>query len=150
MSFLQNAGIVGIEATESDFFVANGVYPATVSDSKIDLFNGKTKWQITYRISPDIENFGGKLVSEWFDLDPALAPERKQFLVRRLASLHISQEDQQTLEPADILGTEVVITVKNKPSADGSRTFTNVTKVVLADAAEAHNTTSGGSFAVNF
>lgn len=131
MSFLNDAGVVGLEATESDFFVANGVYAATISDSKIAEFNGVNKWQITYKIDPEDENFGGKTVSEWFDLSPDLAADRKQFLVRRLASLEITPEEQATLEPADVIGTEVTITVKNKPSADGTRTFTNVTKVVL-------------------
>ena len=131
MSFLQNAGVVGVEAKDSDWSIANGVYPASISDSKVAEFNGKTKWQITYRIDPDFETYGGRLVSEWFDLDPNLSEDRKQFLVRRLASLEIPPEEQETLEPADVIGTEVTITVKNKPSADGTRTFTNVTKVVL-------------------
>jgi hypothetical protein len=131
MSFLNDAGVVGLEARESDFFVANGVYPATISDSKIADFNGVSKWQITYKIDPEVDEFGGKTVSEWFDLSNDLPAERKQFLVRRLASLQITPEEQLTLEPADVIGTEVTITVKNKPSADGTRTFTNVTKVVL-------------------
>ena len=131
MGFLNNAGVVGIEPQASDFFVVNGVYPAIISESKIDDFNGKTKWQITYKIDSEVDDFGGKVVSEWFDLDPNLSEDRKQFLVRRLASLEISAEEQETLEPADVIGTEVTITVKNKQSADGTRTFTNVTKVVL-------------------
>jgi hypothetical protein len=144
MSFLNDAGVVGIEPTESDFFVANGVYPATISESKIADFNGTNKWQITYKIDSEEENFGGKTVSEWFDLSPDLAADRKQWLVRRLASLEITPEEQLTLEPADVIGTEVTITVKNKPSADGTRTFTNVTKVVLGkDQIEAASYVSG-------
>lgn len=139
MGFLENAGVVGIKANEPDFSVANGVYPAGISDSKIDQFNGVTKWQITYKIHPDVDIFGGRTVSEWFDLSPDLAEERKQFLVRRLASLNIGQEEQKTLEPADIIGTEVTITVRNKPSADGTRTFTNVVKVVVGADAPAPN-----------
>lgn len=146
--FLDKAGITDLKPTETDFSVANGVYQATINDSKIGEFNGKTKWQITYRIDPDTETYGGRTVSEWFDLDPDLPADRKQFLVRRLASLHINTEEQKTMEPEDILGTEVTITVKNKPSADGSRMFTNITRVVVG--AEAHTTTSGKSFAVNF
>lgn len=135
MSFLNDAGVVGVKAVESDFFVASGVYNAIISDSKIAEFNGVSKWQITYKIDPEDDNYGGKTVSEWFDLSPDLPADRKQFLVRRLASLQISAEEQATLEPEDILGTEVTITVKNKPSADGARTYTNVTKVVLGQAA---------------
>jgi hypothetical protein len=134
MSFLNDAGVVGVAPTESDFFVATGVYNAMISDSKIADFNGVKKWQITYKIDPEDDNYGGKVVSEWFDLSPDLPTERKQFLVRRLASLQIGPEEQATLEPDDIIGTEVTITVKNKPSADGSRTYTNVTKVVLGSA----------------
>jgi hypothetical protein len=128
MGFLNDAGVVGMEAKD-DFFVANGVYPAAISDSKISEFNGVVKWQITYKIDPEVEEFGKKTVSEWFDLSPDLAEDRKQFLVRRLASLHITPEQQETLEPADIIGTEVTITVKNKQVNE--KTFTNVTKVVL-------------------
>jgi hypothetical protein len=145
MSFLNDAGVVGMKAQESDFFVANGVYPSVISDSKVADFNGKTKWQVTYKIDAEVEEFGGKTVSEWFDLDPNLPEDRKQFLVRRLASLEISDEEQKTLEPADIIGTEVTITVKNKPSADGTRTFTNVTKVVIGA-----GTVAAGSYLSNF
>lgn len=131
MGFLDEAGVVGIKAEAPDWSVANGVYPATISDSKKDQFNGVTKWQITYKIHPDVDVFGGKTVSEWFDLSPDLAEERKQFLVRRLASLEIGPQEQMTLEPADVIGTEVTITVRNKPSADGTRMFTNIVKVVV-------------------
>lgn len=131
MSFLANAGVVGIEPKVADFSIPNGPYPATITDSKIDEFNGKTKWQITYQIDPEVEEYGGRTVAEWFDLDPNLPENRKQFLVRRLSSLEITPEEQETLEPQDVIGTEVTITVKNKPSADGTRVYTNVTKVVL-------------------
>ena len=131
MGFLNDAGVAGLPAQDLDYSVANGTYPAMVSESKIDDFKGKTKWQITYKIDPEVENYGGRTVSEWFDLDPTLPTERKQWLARRLASLEISPEEQETLEPADIIGTEVTITVKNRPAPDGQRTFTNVTKVVI-------------------
>jgi hypothetical protein len=134
MSFLNDAGVVGMEAAESDFFVANGTYPAIISDSKISEFNGVNKWQITYKVHPEVESYGGKTVSEWFDLSPDIQDKYKQWLVRRLSSLAISTQEQATLEPADVIGTEVTITVKNKPSADGTRTFTNITKVMLGDA----------------
>jgi hypothetical protein len=131
MGFLQDAGVAGMDAAELDFTVANGVYPAFISESKIDDFKGKTKWQITYKINDDESDYHGRTVSEWFDLDPNLPENRKQWLARRLASLQISPGEQEDLEPQDIIGTEVTVTVKNKPSPDGTRTFTNVTKVVL-------------------
>lgn len=131
MGFLDDAGVVGIKPEAPDFSVANGVYPAMVSESKTDLFNGVSKWQITYRIHPDVDTFGGRTVSEWFNLTASIPEEQKQFLVRRLASLSISPEQQKTLEPADIIGTEVTITVRNKPSADGTKVYTNITNVRL-------------------
>jgi len=137
MGFLDDLGLDDVEV--SDWSIPNGVYPAVITDSKIipNNRNGNS-WQITYRVLNDVESVGGKTVSEFFDLDPRLPDERKQFLKRRLQSLAISDEDARSIEPGDILGIEVTITVKNKPSADGSRTFTNVTKLVMGHSGDSN------------
>lgn len=134
MGFLADQNLADIEVPESDWFIANGVYPAAITDSKLmhpEKNPDGTLWQITYRIDPEVETFGGKFVSEFFDLDPNLAPERKQFLKRRLMSLEITDAEAADMDPGDIIGTEVTVTIKNKPSKDGDRVYTNVTKVTL-------------------
>lgn len=132
MGFLDEMGLDQVDAASDDWSVPNGVYPAVIVESKIAEFGGVNKWQINYKIDEDDENAAGKQVSEFFDLSPDLPDTRKAWLKRRLLTLEIDDEAAASLEPEDIIGTEVVVTVKNKPSADGTRTYTNVTKVALA------------------
>lgn len=149
MGFLANQNLGDIEVPENDWFIANGVYPAVITDSKLmhpEKNPDGTLWQITYRIDPEIETFGGKFVSEFFDLDPNLAPERKAFLKRRLMSLEITDAEANDMDPGDIIGTEVTVTIKNKPSKDGDRVYTNVTKVTLG----AGQVAAAGYLAGNF
>jgi hypothetical protein len=135
MGFLQDLSLDQIDGSEIDWTVPNGVYPAMITESGVQDFNGKTKWLIKYKIDPDEPTSGGKIVSEFFDLDPALPDNRKAFLKRRLMSLEITDDQAASMDPGDVIGVEVVITVKNRPAADGSRMFTNVTKVTLANSA---------------
>lgn len=135
MGFLDKTGVADVVLTESDFSVANGVYPATITDSKVMHPGGdesRESWQISYRIDPEVETYGGRWVSEFFDLDPNLSDDKKQWLKRRLASLEIPDDELADMQPQDIIGTEVTVTVKNKPSkTDPTVVYTNVTKVVL-------------------
>jgi hypothetical protein len=95
----------------------------------------KNLWQIQYTLEQDVETYGGRNVSEFFDLNPNLPAERRVWLKRRLISIGISDEQAANLEPEDIIGVEVSVTVKNKNVAD--KTYVNVTKVALRDGASA-------------
>jgi hypothetical protein len=134
MSFLKDMNLESIDAGGTDWSIPNGLYPATVSDSKLmhpKNDPNKELWQITYTIDGEVETFGGRSVSEFFDLNPELPSERRVWLKRRLVSLGVTDEQAATLEPSDIIGTEVSVTVRNKTTND--KTYTNVTKVALRD-----------------
>jgi hypothetical protein len=145
MAFLKDMGLESIDASGTDWSIANGVYPAMVSDSKIMNPKGDTNkelWQITYTLDGEVETYGGRSVSEFYDLNPELPADRRVWLKRRLLSLGVNDQQAATLEPGDIIGTEVSVTVRNKNTND--KTYTNVTKVEL------RSTGSASSFAVNF
>lgn len=141
MGFLDSIGLEDIDASTIDYSIANGVYPMMITDSKIIPHSkkpGVNQWQITYRVDPDVEDFGGKTVSEFFDLDPNLPDNRKAWIKRRLNSLGFDDEGIRSMEPDQIIGVEVTVTVVNKPAADGSRTYTNVKTVALGNDAASY------------
>jgi hypothetical protein len=133
MGFLKDAGVTDVVAPDDDYFIANGVYPAVIQDSKLMHPGGddsKTSWQITYRLDAEVETYGGRYISEFFDMDPNLPDDRKVWIKRRLNSLELTQEEQDALEPQDIIGYDVTVTVKNTPSkTDPDVNYTNVKKV---------------------
>jgi hypothetical protein len=141
MGFLDDLGLDNIDASTIDYSIANGVYPMVISASKIIPHSKKpgiNQWQITYRVDSEVEDFGGKTVSEFFDLDPALPDNRKAWIKRRLYSLGYDDEGINSVDPGDLIGVEVTVTVVNKPAADGSRTYTNVKTVALGNDASQH------------
>ena len=128
-----------IDGTAIDYSIANGVYPMTITGAKfIDHSKkpGVQQFQITYTVDPEVEDFGGKTVSEFFDLDPALPENRKAWLKRRFVSLGFDDEAVRTLEPDELIGIDVTVTVINKPGPD--RTYTNVKSVVLGNDADSY------------
>jgi hypothetical protein len=142
MSFLSDLGLDKVDGSALDYSIPNGVYPAMISDSKIiQSKTGDDLWQITYQIDPEVETFGKRTVSEFFNLDPNLPTERKAWLKRRLTTLGISDEQAATMEPSDIIGVDVTLTVKNR-NVNGTN-YTNVAKVVLGNDAESYATGSG-------
>jgi hypothetical protein len=142
--FLSDMNLDTLDASGTDWSIANGVYPAMVTDSKIMQPKNKPNknlWQITYTLDSEVETYGGRTVSEFFDLDPSLPDDRRVWLKRRLLSIGVSDSQAATLEPDDIIGTEVSDTVRNKVSND--KTYVNVTKVEL-------RTANTSNFAANF
>jgi hypothetical protein len=130
--FLSEMGLDTLDASGTDWSISNGVYPAMITDSKImqpKNDSNKNLWQITYTLDSEVETFGGRTVSEFYDLNPELAADRRVWLKRRLLSIGVSDSQAATLEPQDIIGTEVSVTVRNKVSND--KTYVNVTKVEL-------------------
>ena len=83
MGFLKDAGVTDVVAPDDDYFIANGVYPAVIQDSKLMHPGGddsKTSWQITYRLDAEVETYGGRYISEFFDMDPNLPDDRKVWM----------------------------------------------------------------------
>lgn len=132
MSFLDDLDLDSVDGSEIDYSIPNGVYPMYISASELvdnTKKPGMNQWRITYKIDQNEDDYAGRTVSEFFDLDPTLPNDRKAWLKRRLVSLGIDDDQAKTLEPADIIGVEVMVTVKNRKV--GENTYTNVTKVTL-------------------
>lgn len=135
MGFLSDLNLEEVEAASDDWSIPNGTYPVIISDSKIFEKDGKSSWQIVYTVDPDVEDYGKRTVSEFFSLDPTLEDRRKAWLKRRLVSLGISDEEAATMDPADVIGVEGFVTVKNRTV--GEKSYCNVTKFVLGDDSDA-------------
>jgi len=128
-----------IDGSAIDYSIANGVYPMTITGAKfVDHSKkpGVQQFQLTYQVDSEVEDFGGKSVSEFFDLDPSLPDNRKAWLKRRFVSLGFDDEAVRTLEASDLIGIDVTVTVTNK--AVGDTVYTNVKKVVLGNDADSY------------
>ncbi len=131
MGFLEDLELDEVEVID-DWTIPNGVYPAMITSSElITTSSGDNSWRITYTIDPEFPQYGKRTVSEFFTMDPNATDLRKMFLKRRLKSLGFYKDEIRTMEPSDVLGIEVNITVKNRQSGD--KTYSNVTAVDLSD-----------------
>lgn len=118
-------------AEDDPFSIPPGTYEATVSDVEVKDNKDKTLkglW-ITYTVIGETEN--GKKVSEWKTIpapadpkNPSAEDKRSMsFLKMRLSSLGIPESRMNSVQPEDLIGTDVAITVKKNGE------YTNVTKV---------------------
>lgn len=123
-------------AADNPFAVDPGTYPATVSDVVVKESKDKTKTGLNFTYTITGEGpMVGRNVSEWKTLPTPANPKNPtaeeaqalSFLKMRLASLGIPEARMNSIVPEDLVGIDVVITVKQKDE------YTNVTKVVLAD-----------------
>lgn len=122
-------------AADNPFSVDPGTYSATVSNVELkdSKAGDKTGLFFTYTITGD-GPMVGRSVSEWKTVPQPENPKSPtaeeaqalSFLKMRLASLGIPEARMNTVTPDDLIGIDVVITVKQKDE------YTNITKVVLA------------------
>lgn len=108
--------------------VKDGKYPAYIRKSEIVTKKDGTKaWAITYRIADGAQK--GEDVQEWHNsyTDPDKQTNAKKWRARRLESLGVPKSQWTTFDPATVVGTPVIIGVKNSGS------FTNVNSAVLAN-----------------
>lgn len=122
-------------AADDPFNIDEGVYEGTISAVTKKESNDKTKkgLVITYTVTDEESPMIGRKIDEWKNLpqpaDPHnMTPEEERdvsFLKMRLKSLGVAEEDMNTVEPEDLIGTDVVFTVKKKGE------YTNVVKVEL-------------------
>lgn len=138
-------GDLDVEAAADDpFAIEDGTYNATITECSVKDNKDKTKKGLTfkYQITDDGKMHGRK-AQEWKNIpssdDPQDVKDRDaSYLKQRLLSIGIPADRINTFEPEDALGTDVVITVKNK---DG---FANVNRVILP---ESDSSDAGTSFA---
>lgn len=117
-------------AEDNPFAVPDNNYEAYVTNVVVGLTKKEDKLGVTFEYTLDggpkdkfkISEFKHvpRPQDEMTDEDRARA---KSFLKQRLTSLGVPEDKMNTLDPADLIGTPCVITVKTKEG------YTNVTKV---------------------
>ncbi|HET7713680.1 MAG TPA: hypothetical protein VFK94_05290 [Patescibacteria group bacterium] len=109
--------------------VKDGKYPAYIVKSEIVTKKDSTKaWVVTYRISDGAQK--GENVQEWFNTYPHDADKNanaRKWRARRLESLGVPESQWTSFNPADVIGTFVIIGVKT------SNGYTNVSSVQVAN-----------------
>jgi hypothetical protein len=128
-------GALDIESAQNDpFKVDDGTYHATVTGAKVAPTNAGDKigLTITYKIT-DEGDMEGKDVKEWQNIPQPADPQNPtteekrsaSYLKARLLALGVPADGMNKMQPEDLLGTDVIITVAEK---DG---YTNIKKLVL-------------------
>lgn len=125
-------------AADDPFKVPANVYEATVTDVEVKPTQDQSKVGMTliYTVTADDADgeHVGKTIREWKQIpqpaDPKkLSAEDKRamsFLKARLLDLGIPEDRVNKVEPADLIGKDVTIQVK-----EGKKDFMNVAKVTL-------------------
>ncbi len=129
-------------APDDPFLIPDATYRAFLTDVK----KGPTKKNphklyvnFKYKISEG--DYEGQEVGEWKSANASDDTRTKSFLKQRLISLGVPADRLGVVEPADLIGKEVYVTVKNREG------YANVNKVTLVDASEtSESTESKGMF----
>lgn len=132
-------------AANDPFAVADGTYEATLTKSSVEKSNkGGKGLTFEYTIhDADDEAMDGRKISEWKTIpetnpdgsftDPDTAPTFMSFIKQRLASLGVPESEMNTVQPEDLVGIEVILTVATKTSKKDGQDYQNVTKLRLAN-----------------
>lgn len=123
--------------SEDPFTVADGTYDAIVTACKAGLTNAGDKKGLTIEYTiQEHDTEKGKKVTEWKQIPTPVDPDNPtpedlrsaSFLKRRLMDLGVPADRVGEVEPDDLIGTEVVISIKFNPKSG----FTNVNRVSVA------------------
>lgn len=147
-------GDLDIASAASDpFAVDDGTYEATLTKSSVEKSNkGGKGLTFEYTIhDSEKDAMNGRKISEWKTIpntnpdgsfeDPDTAPTFMSFIKQRLLSLGVPESEMNTVQPEELIGLEVIVTVATKTSKKDSQDYQNVTKLRLANSDE----TSDGS-----
>lgn len=121
--FLNDLGLEDVNADPN--YIADGKYRAFVYNSEVRTKKDDSKsWVLSYKIA-DGQKHSGQQQQEWFDLNPqgANAELKRSFLKRRVLSLGVPESKIGSVQPNDLIGLEVSITIKHK---DGYQNIGNV------------------------
>lgn len=113
--FLNDLGLENVEADPNH--IADGKYPAFVYNSEVRTKKDQTRsWVITYKIAPDSPRHAGQQQQEWFDLEPKgeNADLKRSFLKRRVLSLGVPESKINSINPADLIGIKVALTIVHR------------------------------------
>ena len=114
MGFLNDLGLENVEADPNH--IADGKYRAFVFNSEVRTKKDQTdSLVLTYKIAPE-QKHSGQQQQEWFDLKPTgdNAELKKSFFKKRLLSLGVPEAQFANLNPGDLIGIEVGMTIVHR------------------------------------
>jgi hypothetical protein len=137
-------GLDVASAADDPFSVDDGTYYATVSKCSVETAgNGSKGLTFEYTIhDAEDEKFNGRKTSEWKTIpepidDRGTLDEKGQqhlsFLKQRLKSLGVPDSEMNEISPEDLLGIEVIITLRTTTSKKDGMEYQNVRSLKLAD-----------------
>lgn len=121
---------LGLEDAVVPGTLPDGTYKAFVYEAKPGSNKaGKPYLILTYKVNDPGGVFHEATIDEWKSASRDDDAKTKGYLKQRLSSLGVPDSRMGSLTPQDLVGTEVLITVKNKDN------YCNVVKVALVDGA---------------
>jgi hypothetical protein len=137
--FLNDLGLDNVEADPN--YISDGTYPAFVFSADVRTKKDKSKsWVLTYKIAPESPKHAGQQQQEWFDLEPKgeNAEMKKSFLKRRVLSLGVPEDKINSLQPNDVVGIKVAMSIVHRNG------YQNVGTVTVDDGVTPLGATPGG------
>lgn len=100
--------------------VPDGTYPAHVSKFKMQPTQSKGNFLVIgYTLAPGAKDakgtsLEGKVIDEWKSANAGDEPSKKSWLKQRIVSLGVPESRVSAVEPEDVIGQAVLVTVKTK------------------------------------
>lgn len=127
MGFLNDLGLDSVESDPGTF--PDGKYRGFLFDCKMVQYKDTSKGQalvLTYKIADGPHK--GKTIDEWKTANAFDDAQKKSWLKQRITSLGVPESRLNSVEPNDLIGTEIIFTKKQKGE------YHNVTYVEVATA----------------
>jgi len=123
------------QAQDDPFAVPDNSYICYLTDLKSGPTKAGDKVGLTLEFTIDEGEHKGKTVTEWKQIPKPADPKNPSpedlkamsFIKQRMLSLGVPRDRINTTNPSDLIGTKVVISVKNKGG------YTNVKDVTVVD-----------------
>ena len=109
--------------------IPDGTYRAFLTDLKKGPTKDGSKVGVTFKYKVSEGAYDGHQVTEWKSANTSDDDTTKAWLKQRIIGLGVPADRMSSVDPDDLIGKDVYITVKNRNG------FANVNKVTLADSA---------------
>lgn len=126
-------------AADDPFAIPDSTYKAYLTDVQKKPTRDGSKVGVTFKYRISEGDYKDQEVTEWKSANPGDDIRTKSFLKQRIVSLGVPADRIGVVDPGDLIGKEVYITVKNRNG------FANINKVTLVDASESGGDTAGKS-----
>ncbi len=123
-------------APDDPFAIPDATYRAFLTNVKKAPTKDGKKTGVTFKYKISEGDYEGREVTEWKSANATDDVRTKSFLKQRIISLGVPTDRLGVVDPGDLIGKEVYVTVKNRNG------YANVDKVTLVDASEISEPTS--------